>query len=57
MMPKAIQKPPYEESAVAPKVFPTAISLVRTFISVLEDSKERAFGTYHMPASNCTNPP
>ena len=26
IMAKAIQKPPYDESAVAPKVFPTAIS-------------------------------
>lgn len=34
MMPKAIQKPPYEESAVAPKVFPTAISLRECSISL-----------------------
>lgn len=27
-MDREIQKPPYEESAVAPKVFPAAISLV-----------------------------
>jgi hypothetical protein len=27
MRPKEIQKPPYDDSAVAPKVLPTAISL------------------------------
>lgn len=30
MMAKEIQKPPYDESAVAPKVLPTAISLSQT---------------------------
>jgi hypothetical protein len=34
---KEIQKPPYEESAVAPKVFPTAISL--EFVSWIEEQK------------------
>lgn len=29
IMAKEIQKPPYEDRAVAPKVFPTAISLIK----------------------------
>lgn len=33
-----IQKPPYEDSAVAPKVFPTAISLLRISKKVLNNT-------------------
>ena len=55
IMANEIQKPPYDESAVAPKVLPTAISL--------RSDRQRCIGsygmgrTYHMPASNCTKPP
>ena len=35
VIPTAIQKPPYEDRAVAPKVFPTAISLVCISFSVV----------------------
>jgi len=58
MMPKAIQKPPYEERAVAPKVFPTAISLLKKVISITYGVKRKVaqvqkhLQTYHMPASN-----
>src|SRR4029077_5712519 len=38
MMANAIQKPPYEDKAVAPKVFPTAISLGTT-LSVQPDRR------------------
>lgn len=58
MMPKAIQKPPYDERAVAPKVFPTAISLLKRVISIKYGMKrkvtqgQKRLKTYHMPASN-----
>ena len=55
------QNPPYEESAVAPKVFPTAISLrndgQRCAIEGMIPELIGGGRTYHMPASNWTKPP
>ncbi len=51
MMPKEIQKPPYEESAVAPKVFPTAISLEirRQHTCLAGTSLALSDGNMHLP--------
>ena len=52
---KEIQNPPYEDRAVAPKVFPTAISLP-IYQRTTAKMRLRSI-TYHMPASSCTSPP
>lgn len=58
MTAKDNQNPPYEDSAVAPNVFPTAISLWREdMLAILPglhgyDEMRRVGETYHMPASN-----
>jgi hypothetical protein len=50
-----IQKPPYDDRAVAPKVLPTAISLPNCYYIKKAECKiylSLYIYTYHMPASN-----
>lgn len=57
VMASAIQKPPYEDKAVAPKVFPTAISLGSTRFSNNNNKNEQdillnsfRYNTYYLYA-------
>lgn len=56
MMAKEIQKPPQDESAVAPNVFPTAISL-QTFLDKAQTTDEtKTLTTYqHIAAQDLRN--